>query len=157
TSVPCLGSCPASRSTHLLAACLVLFAASALGQVPTMISYQGRVLTNNVNFSGSGQFKFALVNGAGNVSFWSNDGTSVGGSQPTPAVSLSVANGLVMTLLGDTSLANMTAIPSTVFANSDVRLRVWFNGGLGFQQLAPDSPIVSVGYAMMAATVPDGS
>jgi len=44
-----------------------------------------------------------------------------------------------------------------VFANTDVRLRVWFNGGSGFQQLTPDQRIVSVGYAMRAETVPDGS
>jgi hypothetical protein len=68
-----------------------------------------------------------------------------------------VANGLVMTLLGDTSLANMTAIPPAVFNNSDVRMRVWFNGGAGFQQLTPDQRIVSVGYSVMAGNVPDGS
>jgi hypothetical protein len=122
-----------------------------------MMSYQGRVQMNNTNFGGTGQFKFALVNGAGNVTFWSNDGSSVGGAQPAAAVSLSVANGLVMTILGDTSLANMTALPASAFVNVDVRLRVWFNGGAGFQQLTPDQRIVSVGYALMAGNVPDGS
>src|SRR5213593_1132157 len=111
-------------------------------QVPAMISYQGRVLVNGTNFSGNGQFKFALVQGAGPTLLWKNDG-SAGNIEPAAAVTLPVANGLVMTSLGDTP---MVPIPSSVFANSDVRLRVWFNGGLGVQQLTPDLRIVSVGY-----------
>jgi hypothetical protein len=145
------------RHALLTLASLALLTTAARAQVPTMISYQGRVQMNNTNFGGTGQFKFALVNGAGNVTFWSNDGSSVGGAQPAAAVSLSVANGLVMTVLGDNSLANMTALPASAFANIDVRLRVWFNGGAGFQQLTPDQRIVSVGYALMAGNVPDGS
>ncbi len=145
------------RSLFALLILTVLLAGSVMAQVPTMMSYQSRVLMNNTNFNGAGQFKFAFVNGAGNVTFWSNDGTSVAGSQPTASVSLTVANGLVMTLLGDSSLPNMTAIPATVFNNADVRLRVWFNGGAGFQLLTPDQRIVSVGYALMAHSVPDGS
>ena len=145
------------RHALLTLASLALLTAAARAQVPTMISYQGRVQMNNTNFGGTGQFKFALVNGAGNVTFWSNDGSSVGGAQPAAAVSLSVANGLVMTVLGDSTLANMTALPASAFVNNDVRLRVWFNGGAGFQQLTPDQRIVSVGYALMAGNVPDGS
>lgn len=104
-----------------------------------MLSYQGRVQMNNTNFGGVGQFKFALVQGP---------------TEPAAAVTLPVANGLVMTTLGD---APMAPIPGSVFANPDVRLRVWFNGGPGFQQLTPDQRIVSVGYAVMAGQVPDGS
>ena len=49
----------------------------------------------------------------------------------------------------------MTAVPRTVFNNSDVRLRVWFNDGTnGFQQLAPDHRFAPAGYAMTAANVP---
>lgn len=139
---------------HLAAASFL--ATTAVAQVPTMLSYQGRVLMNNTNFGGGGQFKFALVQGAGPTLLWKNDG-SAGNTEPANAVSLSVANGLVMTTLGDTTLANMTALPASAFANADVRLRVWFNGGVGFQQLTPDQRIVSVGYALMANTVPDGS
>jgi hypothetical protein len=135
---------------------LALHAATTQAQVPTMISYQGRVLMDSVNFNGTGQFKFALVRGPGPTLLWKNDG-SAGNTEPAAAVSLPVANGLVMTSLGDAALANMTAIPATVFEQPDVRLRVWFNGGAGFQQLTPDQRIVSVGYAMMAGNVADGS
>ncbi len=144
------------RRTSLTVASLAMIATATQAQVPTMISYQGRVLMNNANYNGTGQFKFALVQAAGPTLLWKNDG-SPGNAEPAAAVSLSVANGLVMTTLGDTTQANMTALPSGVFANADVRLRVWFNGGAGFQQLTPDQRIVSVGYALMAGNVPDGA
>src|SRR5690349_2541319 len=76
-------------------------------QIPQIINYQGRVVVGTTNFNGTGQFKFALVNAAGTTTFWSNDNTSVNGSEPTNAVSLGVSNGLYSVLLGDTSLSNM--------------------------------------------------
>ena len=132
--------------------------ASLQAQVPQLINYQGRVAVNGTNFDGTGQFKFALVNADGSTTFWSNDGTSTTGAQPTAAVSLTVTKGLYSVLLGDATLTNMTVVPSTVFNNSDVRLRVWFNdGSTGWQQLTPDQRIAAVGYAMMAGSVADGS
>jgi len=128
----------------------------ASAQVPQMINYQGRVAVGDpaVNFDGTGEFKFALVNEDGSASYWSNDGTSTEGSEPTAAVSLTVTKGLYSVLLG----ANMTAIPSSVFANSEVHLRVWFDDGSnGSQLLTPDQRIVAVGYAMVASTVVDGA
>ena len=137
----------------------ILFATLAIqlhvqADPPPIISYQGKVAVGNVNFTGAGQFKFALVNGSGSTTYWSNDGTSTAGSQPTAAVSLNVASGLFTLLLGDISLANMTAIPPNVFANSDVRVRVWFNDGThGFQLLSPDERVASNGYAFMASAL----
>ena len=127
-------------------------------QVPGLLNYQGRVAVGTVNFDGSGSFKFALVNAAGDTTYWSNDGTSTTGSEPTAAVSLTVTKGLYSVLLGDTALANMTAVPATVFNNTDVRLRVWFNDGTnGSQLLTPDQRIAAVGYAVMAGNVQDGA
>ena len=34
------------------------------------------------NFDGQGAFKFALINAAATTTYWSNDGTSNGGSEP---------------------------------------------------------------------------
>jgi len=124
-------------------------------QVPQMINYQGRVAGGDppVNFDGNGKFKFALVNGTGSTSYWSNDGTSAAGSEPTTAVTLPVTKGLYSVLLG----ANMTAIPNTVFANPDVHLRVWFDDGTnGSQLLTPDQRIAAVGYAMVASSLQPG-
>lgn len=144
--------------TLLLAAASLLAAVGAArAQVPQLLNYQGRLVANGTNFTGTGRFKFALLNGAGNLAFWNNDGSAVGGTEPANPVLLPVVNGLYSVLLGDTNLG-MVPIPHTVFTNSDVRLRVWFNDGItGSQLLAPDQRIAAVGYAMMAAAVPDRS
>src|SRR6202042_3653814 len=119
-----------------IAGVLVALCSTLPAQVPQIMNYQGRVVVGSTNFDGTGQFKFALVNAAGTTTYWSNDGTSSAGSQPTHAVSLTVTKGLYSVLLGDTTIANMSsAIPATVFVNSDVRLRVWFNDGTNGSQL----------------------
>ena len=121
--------------------------------VPQRLNHQGRVAVNGVNFDGNGQFKFALVNAGGTVSYWSNDGTGTAGSPPTAAVSLAVTKGLYSVLLGDSSLANMTALPSSALDQDDVRLRIWFNdGSRGFQLITPDQRLASAPYALLAAS-----
>jgi hypothetical protein len=148
-----------TQRTVLFALVICLLVTSAVAQVPQLLNYQGRVVVGTTNFDGTGSFKFALVNSNGTVSFWSNDGTSAGGSTPTASVSLPVVRGLYSVLLGDTTIAGMpTAIPATVFTNFDVRLRVWFNDGVtGVQQFTPDQRLAAVGYALMGANVPDGA
>lgn len=146
------------RLTSLAAAAALLLAPALRAQVPQLISYQGRVSVGGVNFNGTGTFNFALVDPTGSTSYWSNDGTNLNGTQPASAVSLTVTNGLYSVLLGDTSKANMTAIPASVFANPSVWLRVWFNDGThGAQLLAPDQRIASVGYAIVAGSVTNGA
>jgi len=95
-----------------------------------------------------------------NFTYWSNDGTSVNGSEPTNYVSIGVTNGLYSVLLGDTSLANMTAVSNFVaaYASADMRLRVWFDDGVhGSQLLSPDQRIGSVVYAFGASILGDPS
>ena len=131
---------------------LLLLGALALGltasaQVPQLLNYQGRVAVGTTNFNGSGAFKFALVNTNGTTAYWTNDGTHLDGTEPTAAVTLNVTKGLYSVLLGDTTVANMTAIPATVWANADVRLRVWFNDGPnGSKLLSPDQRLAPNGY-----------
>ncbi len=121
-------------------------------QVPLVLNYQGRIAAGGVNFSGTGQFQFALVDKAGATTYWSNDGASAGGSKPSAIVSLPVTNGLYSVLLGDASVPNMMAIPASVFTNSDVRLRVWFcDGSHPFELLSPDQRVASSGYAINSA------
>ena len=84
-----------------LAVILSCFVTTALhAQVPQVLNYQGRVAVGGVNFNGSGQFAFALVDTTGANTYWSNDGTSVAGSQPSTAVTLPVTNGLYALLPG---------------------------------------------------------
>jgi hypothetical protein len=141
-----------------LLAFMTLTAGWLPAQVPQLISYQGRVGVDGVNFDGSGQFKFAFVNAAGTISYWSNDGSSMAGSEPGTAIAIPVSKGLYAVLLGDATLDHMSIVPATVFTHGDVHLRVWFSDGVnGFQQLTPDRRIAAVGYAMMADSVSDGA
>lgn len=92
------------------------------------------------------------------TTYWSNDGTSTGGSQPQKSVSLPVNMGAYSVLLGDGSLPNMLPIPVDAFRNPDVRLRVWFSDGInGYEQMTPDQRVTAVGYALMASSVSDGA
>lgn len=139
-------------------ALLVISSGIAAAQVPQIINYQGRISAGGTPFTGVGQFKFALVSTDGSATYWSNDGTSNAGSEPTASVSLPSAAGLYVAPLGDTTIAGMLALPPAAFSNNGVSLRVWFNDGTnGSQQLTPDQQVLSVAYAMMAAGVPSAA
>ena len=147
------------KTRHLFFVSLLAFS-SALGvvesvaAVPQLLNHQGRIAVAGVNFNGSGQFKFALVNADGSATYWSNDGTSTTGAEPISPVTLTVTKGLYSVLLGDTALANMTALPTTALDHSDVRLRIWFNDGShDFQQISPDQRLAATPYAMVAGKV----
>ena len=122
--------------------------------VPPVLNYAGQVAVNGEAFDGNGLFKFALVNTDGTTTYWSNDGTSVDGSEPQVSVSVSVNGGLYAVLLGNTAQQGMGAIDPALFAqHTDAKLRVWFSDGVnGFQQLSPDRPFASVPYAFSAGT-----
>jgi hypothetical protein len=88
------------------------------------------------------------------TTYWSNDGTSVNGNEPSNAVTVAVNEGVFAVTLGDTTLANMAAIPPTVFsAQTNLQLLVWFNDGVnGFAMLTPAQPLTATPYAMYAAS-----
>jgi len=111
-------------------------------QGPTVINYQGRVTVAGTNFTGTGQFRFALVDGVTGAVYWSN------GSGP---VSIPVTRGLFSVLLGDTTVSNMAPLPVWAFTNTDVRLRVWIDSGRGFELLGPDQRLAAVPYALAVA------
>jgi hypothetical protein len=119
---------------------------------PTVVSYQGQVMVDGDAYDGTGYFKFAVVNAAGDTTYWSNDGTSAGGGEPTSAVQLVVTDGLFNVLLGDTTLGGMTqALGADVFSGTDRTLRVWFSSdGTTFTQLSPDRRIAAVPYTLQA-------
>ena len=120
------------------------------GVTPSFVSYQGRVTTNGSPYNDAGYFKFAIVNSAGNTTYWSNDGSSTTGQEPTGAVELDVEDGLFNVMLGDSSLS-MPPLTAPVFSGSDRYLRVWFSShGASFDQLTPDQQLASVPYALRA-------
>lgn len=124
-------------------------------QSPSVISHQGRLTVAGTNFSGSAQFKFALIatNTGTCRSLWSHDSTSVQGSEPsgTP-VNLTVTRGVFAVNLGDTNVPSMLQpIPASIFTNPEVFLRIWVNDVThGSQQLAPDRRLVATAYAFVA-------
>lgn len=121
---------------------------------PGRLNHQGRIAVNSVNYNGTGYFKFAFVDPDGTTTYWSNDGSSTMGSEPTAAVSIPVNFGHYALQLGDSALTNMTVVPADVFRNnSDVSLRVWFStDNTTFEQLSPDQPMASSAYALNAGT-----
>jgi hypothetical protein len=129
----------------------------ALGGAPTVVAYQGEVHMSGTPYTGDGYFKFAIVNAAGNTSYWSNDGSSVGGGEPTTAVQLAVSEGLFSVLLGDTTLGGMTqALEADVFDQPKRYLRVWFSSDSStFSQLTPDTRVTAVPYALKAQEAVD--
>lgn len=116
---------------------------------PQVVSYQGQVTVDGAAYNGAGYFKFAVVNAAGDITYWANDGTAAG--EPATAVQLSVVNGLFNVLLGDTAVPHMTALPAAAFDGTERYLRVWFSSeGSTFTLLSPDRRIAAVPYALQA-------
>ena len=148
------------QTTWYGCAAALLLAAGAGAQVPGMMSYQGRVTAGGTNVNGTGWFKFALVNAGGDITYWSNDGSSIDGGQPIDPIEVAVSGGLFTVMLGDTSIPNMVEELSPVVLASvqDVRLRIWFSeDGLHFERLAPDQPVGAAPYALVAGQVPVGA
>jgi len=151
----------------------LIVAVPALGQSSPngVIHYQGRLMSGGAVFDGVGEFKFALVNEAGNQVFWSNALDTDADGEPNAAVSVPVQKGLYEVYLGDASIANMAPIPLSVFSqriaslsSAPTYLRVWFREeNHPFQRLIPDQRISAVSFAMSAAhalsaiTVPDAA
>jgi len=224
----------ASPYTSLVISTLFLWSTMLAFPQNAVVTYQGHVLSNGTNFSGNGQFKFALVtvtntaataaatanltgqfvtsvtvdfggsgyvtppavtisggggSGAtahavltGNVvttvvvdstgsgystpptatiapppaalaftTFWSNDDTSINGSEPSAAVNVTADKGLFTVRLGDATLANMTAFPAGISLQPDLHLRLWFSDGVsGFAALSPTQPLTAAPYALTA-------
>jgi hypothetical protein len=89
------------------------------------------------------------------VSYWSNDGTSSGGSEPAAAVNLDVSNGLFTVVVGDPTIPNMSAIGAVLFNQPNLQLRIWFNDGVnGFIALGPVQNLTPTPYATTAGGVP---
>jgi len=126
------------------------------GGAPGVVSYQGQVFNSGQPYDDTGYFKFAIVNAGGTTSYWSNDGTSSAGGEPTSSISIVVDQGLFSVLLGDTDLGGMSmALDETSFSDPDTYLRVWFSDDdATFIQLA-DQKIAAVPYALQAQVALD--
>jgi hypothetical protein len=89
------------------------------------------------------------------TTYWSNDGTSVNGSEPSVAVNVGVNNGLFAVALGDPTI--MTALGATLFGRPNLQLRIWFNDGVsGSEGLEPVQDITPTPYALAATALIGG-
>lgn len=134
-----------AKLSIMLTVCMVLaLTGMAVADDLVMFNYQGRVRVQGQPFTGPGHFKFAIVNNPGTVSLWSNDGASVGGSEPTASATGQVTDGIFNVMVGDPVLG-MQPINRSIFNHpSRIKLRIWFSDGShGFQQLLPDRSIVN--------------
>ena len=146
------------RFVHLIAVTVLFFVINPptviLAQ-STVFTYQGHVTDNGTNFSGVGQFKFALVTSISHTftTYWSNDGTSVSGSEPTAPVIVNVSSGLFTVVLGDTNQPSMTSIATSLFNQPNLQLRIWFNVSVsGSLALDPLQIVTPAPYAIFAST-----
>lgn len=140
------------RLALLLVAFTLLAPITAHAERPITLGYQGMMESAGGLVDATGYFKFVLCDTDCINVFWSNDGTSVAGSEPVDAVAVEIYEGLYSVLLGDVSYENMQEISRTVFEEAGdgaVFLRVWFDDGAnGSQMLLPDQPLTVNPYAI---------
>jgi len=112
------------------------------------LPHQGRVLISGKAFEGTGAFRFALVDTAGNL-VWNHQGTT---GEPTTDLTLEVKGGFYSIALGDPGVAGMADLPASLFTSyAGLKLRIWFNDGTnGLQQLGTDQALLVAPYALSA-------
>lgn len=87
------------------------------------------------------------------VTYWSNDGTSSTGSEPSAEVRVGVTNGLFTVVLGDTAIPSMAAINANIFNQPNLQLLIWFNDGVkGFAALSPAQNLTPAPYSVFAGS-----
>ena len=138
----------------------IIDASGTGAQATAVINTNGSVIRIDVNNPGAGYTANPTVvidppgGEAAVVTHWSNDGTSVSGSQPLNSVSLPVSGGAFTVVLGDLTSLAMQNLDASVFARPGLRLRIWFNDGLhGFSRLEPAQLITPTPYASHARGV----
>ena len=118
---------------------------------PQVLNYSGKISVSGQPYTGQAYFKFALVNRAGTVSYWTNDGNFTLIQEPPTAVAVTLTDGIYSVPLGNASLTNMQAIPDLIFKDhNDAHLRIWFAQSASgpFELLSPDQAIGAVPYAL---------
>lgn len=146
--------------TAALASILFLLVSRPVYARKITIGYQGIVESHGDILDNTTVFlKFALCNQGCNIVYWSNDGTSAGGSEPDAEVSVPVVGGVFNIQLGDDTIADMGPISPTIFdqvGEEDLYLRVWLDDGIyGFEQLFPDQLVSVVPFAVRSVSSGD--
>ena len=127
---------------------------------PEVLNYSGKISVSGQPYTGQAYFKFALVNGTGTVSYWSNDGNFTDPQEPAQSVAATVSEGVYTIRLGDAALAGMQALPGQIFRDhSDAHLRIWFSQSPNgpYDLLSPDQAVGSVPYALNGGSASNGT
>jgi len=95
-----------------------------------MIEYLGRVSVKDQPFTGSGHFKFALIDQSGKRVWTSGDNEApIEAGTPSGSISLAVTRGMYWARFGDAQ-KGMKSLPPELVANwKNLQLQVWFNDG----------------------------
>ncbi len=134
------------RRAVVLAAVIAL--AGTAAPIMAQVGYQGELVVAGAKFTGSAQFRFAIVNAG--TTLWSNDGTSVNGSQPTSSVPLNVAEGVFSVRLGGAPMVALT--PNLLAGAANPVLRIWVDAGSGVVQLE-DQPVPASAIALTSKQI----
>src|ERR1035441_9501873 len=119
-------------SGYLTAPAVTIFGGGGSGATATATISNGVVTTVNINPGGNGSGYTSISNvtiaspppNLSYTTYWSNDGTSVNGSQPTAIVSVGVTNGLFTVVSGDTTIPNMGSISAALFNQPNLQLQI---------------------------------
>ncbi len=130
-------------SLRLILIALMVAVGPYNGVANPTLNYQGRIAVDGANFTGTGYFRFALLNNTADI-LWTQDGNQP--DAPMMALAIEVNNGLFNVELGDEGL--METIPSLVFHERLLLLRTWFSDdGITFEQLNPDVRVQTLDFA----------
>ena len=131
---------------------LLTFNVSNVSATPAVISYQGYFEEDGLPYTGTIYLKFVITNANENNSLWSNDGTSVAGSEPEDSASTTATSGLFSIVLGGDDTDPIS--DKTIFSTGSVRrLNVWAStDDITFTDLGNEI-MTAAPYAICADTV----
>ena len=107
-----------------------------------VIPYNGKLSSDGINFDGSAEFAFSIVDEDGEI-LWSH-------ANEGQAITIQVAGGIYSVLLGG---QGMNPVPTDLFISDKslfLRIKADLGSGKGLQLLSPDQPITAVPIAMSA-------
>jgi hypothetical protein len=146
-------------SGYVTAPAVTIFGGGGSGATATASVSGGAVTSITVSNPGSGYGSTPTViiaappENLSYTTYWSHDGTSSAGNEPTTAVSVPVSNGLFTVRLGDGAFANMAPLGTGLFTQPNLQLRIWFNDGVnGFAVLNPAQRLTAAPYALVAGS-----
>jgi protein-disulfide isomerase len=152
----CSMKIPSTLSLLLLVLCGTAWPSHA-AESGRVIQYTGRLTGVSPPFTGAGQFKFALVDPAGQRVWTSGDHeVPIEGSTPSGSVPLQVSRGAYVVRLGDPA-AGMKPFGAAVTANwATLALQTWFHDGKGGWEDAGLAPLSGRGSTPGSIAPPAG-